>query len=1723
MDELDSLKQEYGAALPPSLRPGATERTPILSSRTPTGLSDGGPSQTRQITPNITRSSTFTPSPEPGHARLSPAPGIFRRGSHVFSPSPEAGHVKLLPGPGTFRTGSHVGTDRHLAHRPTIRPVPDADKRTRAIVSAWRSRTLGHREHSTVSPEGPTRTNSGLLEPNGHASAENEPNAGTSSDKRDFAKFQQEAEDHDTTAVQPKSDTVVHSKHSLSGQLVRTPRVRFATVESDKESGTSSAEQSVASRERVVRVRRGSSQSTYTVHSWHGSGTLSIHDDENELMSRGQKTSRGRRTQVTDTYAPVPRERLEELSSNSDADTLDDDGLPRSARVPMQQTQSYRFGDASDSALRRTRSQRGSHLSFPGNTRDFEVVEGKASRHGGHTRIPKRLAHSEVLQKLEYPFQEHADSFVIDKSLSRAAIDQILGLSERHKVELSPAHSIHHERTVSENRETSQEDEHATVRAAAASTQKDAASPDERHQTDDSVDEKRQARILEYEEKITREEQKESIHEKLRQGKDRPKERAKAMAMEEREAFIQQQKKRDAKIQSDGEMRRRLMVLEDLGFHREAHNDYMVDERNTKQHSDPRDDQERQNASNNKRPHYAKIHLDYLDVQTLHHYNLPYTVDPRNSNYVIIRREMGPEGADVLFEHTKRRRVADAVRLAEADAPVPWQTEVEQFWRKSVPKAQHLLNRSSSTEGVHATFARHSSVSGDSSSSSQAIKFSEEIDALKPMWHCRHDQTWKNLSGGAHLDNVDVSAKLTEDLHFDNGIADKVPSTLKCVVHSTFDETIDRGTSRQHNPLFRTVDKFKIPPKAALFFVKHIQQATLDFAGFKAEVMALNELREFRHKVEEHLTQDWTPQDNAARPTGFMQVKGRLFEAGDITITAVCSSFVYPEARSRTSGDVARETQLQTLFQSLYRSGDRRQDFNQAICNMPRSRSKHILCVTQLWAIIINKDILITCATMSEAELYGTLLSSVPQPAKEWNSSDVADLRVTDPDGKLWLLKRSRCNSFLDFACHFSDVSLAFCDDLTIYLDGEVIGPREWSRAFQVSDNAVIHLKLRRNNRGIARELAASGVRATELLFGQQYEMPKNTVLRQMVRGLDLRPSTSLAPRLCYRSTGLTASSEPRQVLSAVTESLVETVRYIPFFAAEPNPPAPDRRSSGGRLPELPADLHHISVHDFDDMFTKWLNDVASRCETVVEGNITAAHGRLDALFLDHPAELGQRTFKDAQFIADGDTDADTDTETDADAETETNQVPDHLGTEELMARCDLIYAYIFNGLTSTLGIFRATSGVSQVSTDETPNLLGVLFNFTTTLNEVIFPQPKLWSADLLWRVWRCLESLLTASLLLGPYGFTWQHMPPEDAYHMFRSMVLDLHRLTRLIRELDTLYERPNPGQSDETVGATLYRLITELRRLKGGGYHESSEWRARLDAFEALREQGTNDPAGPKSINSIMTALDEVGNSVKRNTRQLTAMFETHLVSSTDPLRTMAAAGACDLLTMLLRRITHLPVIHEGDAMTMYLKYMTELETSITTSEPSREWFESLRYLRYELNAISQLQTAQRKALERYYAHVHEDFAKLDKADSGRKVIVPDKNFAQGAWLLYSLIDQLRKQNNIIRLLDGNIPSLQDQVQAQLSSQEAWRSNAGVVFTVITVLFLPPSFVASVLGMNTADIRNTAHAQWVYWASAVPLTIVVIAITLYFVDVPPLRRWWARRKGYTAPWLIS
>ncbi|CCT63521.1 uncharacterized protein FFUJ_01259 [Fusarium fujikuroi IMI 58289] len=80
---------------------------------------------------------------------------------------------------------------------------------------------------------------------------------------------------------------------------------------------------------------------------------------------------------------------------------------------------------------------------------------------------------------------------------------------------------------------------------------------------------------------------------------------------------------------------------------------------------------------------------------------------------------------------------------------------------------------------------------------------------------------------------------------------------------------------------------------------------------------------------------------------------------------------------------------------------------------------------------------------------------------------------------------------------------------------------------------------------------------------------------------------------------------------------------------------------------------------------------------------------------------------------------------------------------------------------------------------------------------------------------------------------------------------------------------------------------------------------------------------------------------------------------------------------------------------------------------------------------------------------------------------------------------------------------------------------------FTLVTIIFLPISAVSSIFGMNTTDVRDMNYSQWLYWVVAIPVTVLVIVLGLWFMgELGNLARWLFGRPGkriYGEPAVIS
>lgn len=72
---------------------------------------------------------------------------------------------------------------------------------------------------------------------------------------------------------------------------------------------------------------------------------------------------------------------------------------------------------------------------------------------------------------------------------------------------------------------------------------------------------------------------------------------------------------------------------------------------------------------------------------------------------------------------------------------------------------------------------------------------------------------------------------------------------------------------------------------------------------------------------------------------------------------------------------------------------------------------------------------------------------------------------------------------------------------------------------------------------------------------------------------------------------------------------------------------------------------------------------------------------------------------------------------------------------------------------------------------------------------------------------------------------------------------------------------------------------------------------------------------------------------------------------------------------------------------------------------------------------------------------------------------------------------------------------------------------NKAVLVFTIVTIIFLPLSVVTSFFGMNVSDIRDMKQGQSLFWAVGIGFTAVVVLVAV-FVAFFGARLWTAVGK---------
>jgi Mg2+ and Co2+ transporter CorA len=165
--------------------------------------------------------------------------------------------------------------------------------------------------------------------------------------------------------------------------------------------------------------------------------------------------------------------------------------------------------------------------------------------------------------------------------------------------------------------------------------------------------------------------------------------------------------------------------------------------------------------------------------------------------------------------------------------------------------------------------------------------------------------------------------------------------------------------------------------------------------------------------------------------------------------------------------------------------------------------------------------------------------------------------------------------------------------------------------------------------------------------------------------------------------------------------------------------------------------------------------------------------------------------------------------------------------------------------------------------------------------------------------------------------------------------------------------------------------------------------------------------------------------------------------------------------------------------------------LQSFQVSQYPRRRLIRSLKYVEEELLAIYKIMREQ-----------HDQYVNLSKVLLSESSYSLIKSGSPRYDLELDLINKLcfksTQRLGAVEQLLRRVTRLIEDTKTSVEINDDDHGKAILVFTIVTLVFLPLSFVASFLGMNTADIRNQTANQALYWIIALPVTAGVVIIAL-------------------------
>ncbi|KAF4628859.1 hypothetical protein G7Y89_g9299 [Cudoniella acicularis] len=791
------------------------------------------------------------------------------------------------------------------------------------------------------------------------------------------------------------------------------------------------------------------------------------------------------------------------------------------------------------------------------------------------------------------------------------------------------------------------------------------------------------------------------------------------------------------------------------------------------------------------------------------------------------------------------------------------------------------------------------------------------------------------------------------------------------------------------------------------------------------------------------------------------------------TISWICLPYFCLEKYSGSvSGQSVSSHPMRTLLQARFSLTRKERDMQQAVCHLPGTPADNCFHIAQVWCLVLDDDVLITCSRAPIESLTGKSisLSKIAGTLKPVQNEKIRHNHILVANGKLlWSFPLEECQTWFAFLSHFWE----YWPSKLEFSEGKIITPDMWPKIITRASKTTVCIKF--NDRAITKA-PAKGI----LIYAD------TTTSSQ---ALDSEKPDTLLDKATNENPASDSASHP-----GIDKTSAAKDQGVPSDTVNPDEPSklrPDAAKTDKRHDPSPGSSNdirgragHIKNNEFH-VFT-WLNQrqPTSWSATVPSDNrhpsVKPGDPHIESIVSVDGASLKADLKEIDQFLKHG------------------------TGFEERLTFegpttgkfWGAIYTLLLSMAPQNPDLYQRKRGQSPRNMSEILSWLAFIMRSSQMFKDILsqanateysaieLPEElsKAWLYALMTLIWSTNEQRMA--------DFEEQSAVCIQLLNEGMRKVIE-----NLIQKSLLKYVVFKPWELASLINFRLLGDITSQSLDTSDTYFEY------LSSLEAAVETNPLDRGHQDKISCFKQEISVILETLEQQRR---------IVNFAQPA---SASRTVEFVTSTQKRPQ--PYLMPSDPYESR-KEAYSSRPFVSKNKETSSYRDRSAY--NQGSAYRDLHTQESTYYENDVQRQHVPFYRASgpsiASATGSQIDPTDPNGIQG----------LLMQDNQA-LVDSKIREFQE-MNIRASELETWniqkidyskdRQEAAIyAFTIVTIIFLPLSTVAGILGMNTNDVRNMDFDQWVFWATALPLTVIILVLCLVWAG--ELENFW---RGFTNLW---